>query len=69
MCIAAYAGDALESEIEQLGLETCFFEEWDEKGAETAVYVQGNFALYGEFGEGGNVVDDAVGKVGGGADK
>jgi hypothetical protein len=31
--------------------------------------VEGDLALYGELGEGGYIVDDAVGEVGGGADE
>ena len=49
MCITAYASNTLKPEIEEFGLETCFLEEGDEKGAETAVDVKGNFALYGQF--------------------
>lgn len=49
MGVAADTGHALESEIEQLGLETCFFQERHEEGAETAVDVEGDLALDGEF--------------------
>ena len=69
MCIAADAGDALESEVEELGLEAGFLEEGHKEGTETAVNVQRNLALHGEFGEGGYVVDNPVGKVGRGADE
>lgn len=69
--VAAYAGDALEGEVEGDGGEASAGEEGDEEGAETAVDVKGELALLaeGETGEGGNVVDDAVGEIRGGADE
>jgi len=39
MSVTAYAGDALESKIERLGLKAGFLKEWDEERTETAVYV------------------------------
>jgi hypothetical protein len=38
--VAAYASDTFQSEIEGFGLKTGFLKEWDEKRAETAVYVE-----------------------------
>ena len=69
--VAADAGDAGEAEIERVGVEAGAGEEGDEEGAEAAVDVEGDFvvAFQGEGGEGGDVVDDAVGEVGGGADE
>lgn len=69
MCIAANAGHALKSEIEELRLETGFLEEGDKERSQAAVDVEGNLALDSEFGEGGDVVDNAVGEVGRGSDK
>lgn len=64
MRIATNTRNTLESEIEELSLEPCLLEEGHEEGAETAVYMQRDLALDGEFGERGYVVDDAVGEVG-----
>jgi hypothetical protein len=62
--IATYASDALESEVEEFGFEPGFLEEGDEEGAETAVNVKWDLALYCKLGEGAYVVDNAVGEVG-----
>ena len=43
--IAAYAGDAFETEIERLGLEACAGKKRDEEGAEAAVNVEGDSAF------------------------
>lgn len=67
--VAADAGDAGEGEVERGAVEAGAGEEGDEKGAEAAVDVEGEFAFEGEPGEGGDVVDDAVREVGGGADE
>jgi hypothetical protein len=62
--VAGDGGDALESEVEGLGLEAGLLEEGDEEGAETAVDVERDGLAEGEAGERGDVVDDAVGEVG-----
>jgi hypothetical protein len=62
-------GYALEAEIEEFGFETGFFEKGNEKGSEAAVYVKRNLAFKGEFGEGGDVVDDSMGEVWGRTDE
>lgn len=69
VCVAADGGDAAEAEVKRDGVEARFGEEGDEEGAETAVYVERDAAFDGEAGEGGDVVDDAVREVGGGADE
>ena len=69
--IATDACDAFEGEVEGGGGEPGAREEGDQEGSEAAVYVEGESALFaeGEAGEGGDVVDDAVGEVGGGTDE
>ncbi len=63
MSIAGNGSHALESEIEELGFEPGFLKEWHEEGAETAVDVQWDLTLNGEFGEERDIVDDSVGEV------
>lgn len=67
--VAGDGGDALEAEVEGLGLEAGLFEEGDEEGAEAAVDVEGDGFTHGEAGERRDVVDDAVREVGGRADE
>lgn len=56
---------ALESKVEWLGFEPRSGEERHQKTAEAAVDVQGNRLFDCQFGQGGDVVDDAVWEVGG----
>lgn len=51
MSITGDGRHALESEIEELGFKSGFLQEWYEEGAETAVDVQWDLTLNGEFGE------------------
>lgn len=67
--VAADARDSLEPEVEELRLVACLFEERHEERTQAAVDVQESLALESEFGEGGNVVDDAVWEVGGRANE
>lgn len=69
MRVAAYAGDAFEGEVEGFGFEASAGEKGDEEGAEAAVDVEGELAFQRKARKRRNVVDDAVGKAGGGADK
>lgn len=69
VCVAGDGSDAAEAEVEERCGEAGSAEEWDEEGAEAAVDVEGDAAGDGELGERGDVVDDAVGEVGGGADE
>lgn len=55
----------LEAEVERLCLEAGLFEERNQERSQTAVDVKGNAALHGKLGESRDVVDDAVGEVGG----
>jgi hypothetical protein len=63
--VARDGGDALEAEVEGGRLEAGFVEEGDEEGAQAAVDVEREALFEGEFGEGRDVVDDAVREVGG----
>ena len=63
--IAAYAGDAFKAEVKELRFETGAREKRDNERAETAVDVEWDLAFDGKTGEGGYVVDDAVGEIGG----
>ena len=69
MRIAADARHTGESEVEVDGLEASFGKIGHEKGAEAAVDVEGYLVADREPGEGGNVVDDAVGEIGGRTDE
>jgi len=64
MRIATDTRHTLESEIEELCLEPSFLEKGDEEGSQTAVNVERDLALDSELGEGGDIVDDAMGEVG-----
>lgn len=61
--------DTAEAEVEERGGEAGGSEEGDEEGAEAAVDVEWDAARDSELGERGDVVDDAVGEVGGRADE
>lgn len=69
MGITRDGGDASQAEIERCGGEARLGEERDKEGAETTVHMEGEAAAMREQGEGGDVVDDTVGEVGGGADE
>lgn len=69
VCVAGDGGNAAEAEVEEWCGEASGAEEGDEEGTEAAVDVEGDAAREGELGERGDVVDDAVGEVGGGADE
>lgn len=68
MGVAGDGGDAFDAEIEGFGGKAGFFEEGNEEGAEAGVDVEGDAALEGDFGQAGDVINDAVGEVGSGAD-
>lgn len=55
---------APQAEVKGDGVEACLLEEGDQEGAEAAVHVQGYVFPGGDFGQGRNVVDDAVWEVG-----
>ncbi len=69
MRVARDARHAAEREVEGRGGEARAREEGDEEGAKAAVDVQRERALECEPREGGDVVDDAVWEIGGGADE
>lgn len=64
MCVAAYTGHALESEVEELGFEPCLVEEGDEERSKTAVNVERDVALQCKSGERGYIIDDAMREIG-----
>ena len=69
MRVAGDACDAFEGEVEGFRGEAGAGEERDHQGAEAAVDVEGERSFESEPREGGDVVNDAVREVGGGADE
>lgn len=67
MGVAGDGCDTLEAEVEERGGEAGGGEEGDNEGAEATVNMEGDATADGELGECGDVVNDAVGEVGGGA--